>query len=377
MASTCLPGLQGFPIQVTQWVSEPNKSKYITQNDILLQFAPTRVPLTNTNGTFALQGNHTFFLGGTQYNVRALRLAKKKQDGLSFRSDDTIKAELQIWGVPSVQSNQQNSLGVLIVPVFFTPISTTAGTVFVQLLNKEPVALSGLFPQGKDALGQQADVVRYTTCIETDKSYSLNISVAYWVYGLGVAQNALPKTGLGTLGEAGIPQFSDYKVLSSYTLTEQGKGNRRYDVNSGILQPYAGSLALQAAPPETQNAFRYISDFLNPTTEKQRQLENMKCIKIDRTRDIKNGKLLIDPETGQRLQDVVNEAEQEDKPEQTISPRDILTVVAIICGVILGCFVLGLVLYAIYYFILTRKSLGVPPEPENVKALVSAMNGQA
>lgn len=374
MASTCLPGLQGFPIQVTEWVSDPNKSRFLTQNDVQLQFAPTKVPLTNTNGTFSIQGNHTFFLGGTQYNVRAIRLTKPKQDGLSFRSNDTIKAELQVWGVPSVQSNQQNSLGVLIVPVFFTPISTTAGKLFAQLINKDPVALSGLFPQGKDSLGQQADIVRYTTCIETDKAFTLNISVAYWVYGLGVAQGDLPKTGLGTLGEAGIPQLSDYKVLTSYTLTEQGKGNRRYDVKGNILQPYAGSLALQSAPPETQNAFRYISEFMNPTTEKQRQLENMKCIKINRQTDIKNGKLVIDPETGERLEDVVNEAEQGDKPEQKISPRDILTVVAIICGVILGCFLLGLVLYAIYYFILTRKSLGVPPEPANIVAIREAMS---
>ena len=362
---------------MTEWVSDPNKSRFLTQNDIQLQFAPTKVPLTNTSGTFSIQGNHTFFLGGTQYNVRAIRLTKPKQEGLSFRSANTIKAELQVWGVPSVQSNQQNSLGVLIIPVFFTAISTTAGKVFAQLLSREPVSLSELFPQGKDALGQQADIVRYTSCIETDKTFTLNISVAYWVNGLGVAQGDLPKTGLGSLGEAGIPQFSDYKVLTSYTLTEQGKGNRQYDSKDGILQPYAGSLALQAAPPETQNAFRYISEFMNPTTEKQRQLQNMKCIKINRQTDIKNGKLIIDPETGDRLEDVIDEAEMEDKPTQTISPRDILTTVAIICGVILGCFLLGLVVYAIYYFIVTRKSLGVPPEPANIVAIKEAMNGQA
>jgi hypothetical protein len=72
--SLCLPGFQGFPIQVTGWQSIADKEDYIVPSDISLQFSPENLPIKrNDDGSFILNGSHTFFMGGTQYFVNNVR----------------------------------------------------------------------------------------------------------------------------------------------------------------------------------------------------------------------------------------------------------------------------------------------------------------
>ena len=387
MSNTCLPGLQGFPIQISGWTSEveSEREKFKIPNDISLQFSPSAVPMNylSDTGTFQFQGNNTFFMGGTQFIVRMVRLSVSKQEGLSLNRSTMPYMELHIWGVPVHTATNQNQIALLCIPVWEGAMTTPAGAALLNAKRGNSTMLEALIPSGRDVYNYPADVMRYTTCVETDSTNSINIAVAYWMNGMTIVQNELNKVFPRPMPIFGIPMFSSYKFLTTYERTESGKGNRRYDTEKGISIPYSTSVVLSVATAEVRNGFRFISNFVNAQTARARGLpsvQGMKCIKIDRKRDIKNGKLIIDPATGQRLEDMDKEAEDAsgvDVPSTTTSTRKIMETIFIIIGVILGCCMLGFVLYLVYYNFVTRKSVGEIPTPDNIEELAAALGPQA
>jgi hypothetical protein len=122
-----------------------------------------------------------------------------------------------------------------------------------------------------------------------------------------------------------------------------------------------------------------IRGFQQETTSSKLETSGYKCVAIDRSRDIKNGKLLIDPSSGKKLSDEVDDASAENDNQvqpATITPRQILDVVFTILGVILGFALLGGLIYAISYMFLTRKSLGLPPVNPATEALATRLGPQ-
>jgi hypothetical protein len=386
MTDTCFPGLQGFPIQISGWTSEveSEREKFKIPSDISLQFSPSRVPMNyfQDQGTFQLQGDNTFFMGGTQFNVRLARITTPKQEGLSMTRTTTPYMELHIWGVPSTTAIEQKQLAVLIIPVWEGPLSTEAGQALQNARNGQNASLESFIPQGIDVYKNPAAIMRYTSCIETDTVGIMNITIAYWMNGMVIKQDELLKAFVRPLPIYGIPQFAGYKFLTRYELTERGKGNRSFDVEKGICIPYHTTVVLSVATPEVRNGFRYIESFQNTKTARtiSTDVSAMKCIKVNRKRDIKDGKLLIDPATGQRLEEEMKEAdaaEGVDIVQTSVSVRKIMQTVFIIIGVIVGCSLLGFVLYLIYYNFVTRKSLGEPPIADNIEELAAALGPQA
>jgi hypothetical protein len=387
MSNTCLPGLQGFPIQISGWTSEveSEREKFKIPNDISLQFSPSAVPMNylSDQGTFQIQGTNTFFMGGTQFIVRMVRISVSKQEGLSLNRSTLPYMELHIWGVPVHTATNQNQIALLDIPVWEGPMTTPAGNALLNAKRGNATSLEALIPSGTDLYNYPADVMRYTTCVETDASNSINITVAYWMNGMVIVQDQINKVFPRPLPMYGIPMFGSYKFLSTYERTESGKGNRRYNTEKGMSIPYSTSVVLSVATAEVRNGFRFISNFVNVQTARARGLpsvQGMKCIKVDRKRDIKNGKLIIDPATGQRLEDMDKEAQdasEVDIPSTTTSTRKIMETIFIILGIILGCSMLGFVLYLIYYNFVTRKSVGEIPTPDNIEELAAALGPQA
>ena len=366
--SLCLPGLQGFPIQVTGWVSVIDKTSYKVPSDISLQFSPTKLPMAYNQGSFNINGQNTFFIGGSQYFIKAIRLCSPKQTGLSTL---TPIAEFHIWGLPTATSNNQKSIALLNIPVFSGIQTTKSGDSFIELLANRAVSLENLIPTGPDI-----NIVRYSTCVETNND-TVNIVSAYWEKGLIITQD-LVKNIPQPLKEFGIPVLGGFKLLSSYVISENGKTNRVFTEINGIQQAYPGSIT--ATNSDFTKSFRYITGFIDQGKSDKYDTNAYKCVNIDPSRDIKNGKILIDPETGKRLSQTVKEAEEDAKLNQekaTISPRDIMETIAIIIGIILGLgFLLGL-FYFIYTFVTTRKSTGDPPMDPKVAAAINAIGNIA
>jgi hypothetical protein len=95
--------------------------------------------------------------------------------------------------------------------------------------------------------------------------------------------------------------------------------------------------------------------YTNATETRRKQPQQLKCKAIDRSKDIKDGLLIIDPSTGELLTDI--EADQAAKdaqylaiPPSTITGGDIQRTMAIVLGTIGGTILLALVIMFIMHF---------------------------
>ncbi len=367
MGDTCLPGLQGFPVQITGWSGLTDIASITAPNDIQLQFSPAEVPMSfdRQTGVLTTNGTSTFFTGGTHYNLRVIRLSQPKQEGLGNFSGTPV-AEFQIWGTPTATSVAAKSdLAVIVIPVIQKPTENAAGQAITDAVTGNAVNLIRTIPEG-----QGVDVVKYTTCVETNSSKTVNISVAYWSGAAAITQDMARRIAPAgtTLAPPGIPDILGFKLLSSFTQYNdeaRTKGNRVYNQEAGINQPYTSMVTLSATSPEFQNGFRLIRNF-DQKKVSSRDTSAYKCIAIDRGRDIKNGQLMIDPKTGERMDKEIERANENDNATLSVEPGtigagDIWIKVCIVIGVILGVTVLAGLIYGIHHLFFEKKYLGYAP----------------
>ena len=333
---TCTAGLQGFPIQVSglNSLTEDAKQALQTPNDIDLQFSPSESPIQYDadSGLYSYHGENSFFCGGTQYNLRAMRLCQPKQEGLTTFSGQ-VRAELQFWGTPSATATATAQLAVLILPITVLQANSAAGESFYALLTGNAVRLSNLFPPGQ--------IVRYVTCLETQNPTTVNLSVAYWSQGIILTGDTARR--LPTLKSNGIPDLLGLNFLTVFEQVADGsKINRRYEDKDGVKQSYSKSFS--ATAPEIQNGFRIImntnvSKQVIQGTSEQQKLSNYKCVTIDKNRDIKGGKLVINPLTGRPFDKELAEQEAEQSAELTptvVGANTIFMWVCFVIGILIG-----------------------------------------
>jgi hypothetical protein len=359
MADTCQPGLQGFPIRVEGWVGTPDKSQIIATSDIQLQFSPSETPMKVENGILQPHGTNTFFMGGIQYTVATILYAEPTQQGIASFSG-TVLGEFQIWGSTTTAIGLgTTSVACLLIPIIQTPAGSFTGTKLANLLQGKAGKLVDCIPQGEGA-----DIVRYSTCIETDKRSSITIQVAYWTNAAAVTQDqvrSLPQKK----APAGIPKLAEYKVLSSFTqLADEArtKSQRQYTMNGPMLRPYPSVITVNANSREFQTSFRLIQSFSVGPSTSSRDIGAYKCIAIDRQKDIQGGKLLIDPKTGERMDENLKRADEqgtEDVPEATLDVGDIFLKICIVLGILLGITVLAAFVYFINTFLMKPKEIGL------------------
>lgn len=360
MADTCQPGLQGFPIRVEGWIGTPDKSQIIAASDIQLQLSPSETPMRFDKGVLQPHGTNTFFMGGIQYTVAAILYSEPTQQGIASFSG-TVIAELQIWGSTTTAIGLgTTSLACILLPILQTPAGSFAGSKLINILQGKAGKLVECIPQG-----QGADIVRYSTCIETDKQSSMTIQVAYWTNGVAVTQDqvrSLPQQKT----PAGIPKLANYKVLSSFEqLADEArtKSQRQYTMNGSMLRPYPSVITVNANSREFQTSFRLIQAFTaGPSSPTNRDTGAYKCIAIDRQKDIQGGKLLIDPKTGERMDENLKRADQqgtEDIPVATLDIGDIFLKICIVLGILLGITVLAAFVYFLHTFFMKPKDIGL------------------
>ncbi len=365
----CLPGLQGYPVQVEGWTGYQDKAQLATQNDIKLQFGPNEVPLKydQTSGMFNLVGNHSFLMGGVQYAVVAMRLARPKQEGLRNFSGEVI-AELTIWGKPTANQTWTAEVAALVIPLHIRPEESFPGNAIFNMARGDATKLIRCIP-----MGNGVQVVRYTTCVEDDRNQTTNFTVAYWATGAAIRQdqrNLLPQT----LAPWGVPPLFGRKFVTTYSLTANGKSNKQYIEQDGMLKPYQSNIPLGVATSEFKNGFRLIMDF-KQEQEATQDLNAYKCVAISRTRDIKDGKLMLDPATGRRFDEEVQAADAANKGEepQGYSPGKLFMTICIVIGILLGFSLLAGIVVALSQFLFTRKSADLPATPEAVDKLAKAL----
>jgi hypothetical protein len=376
MSDVCLSGLQGFPVQITGWSGFTDKSSIVIPNDIQLQFSPSITPMTYDPQSGQLTqksgSGNTFFMGGTLFTVKSIRFSAPKQDGLNNFSGKPV-AEFQIWGEVNPVGIPKSDIGVIIVPIFTKAEESEVGKNIFNAVTGNPVRLTDCIPSGKNTM-----VVRYVTCIETDNKdkKTVKISVAYFSDGVAITSSQANRIDFKR-GAAGIPNVFGFKVLSKfeqYNDINRTKGDRKYLLEGNILQPYQTIVGLSATSAEFKNGFRIIPNFTTKSARAETDLNAYKCIAIDRQRDIKNNKILVDPKTGRRLNDEVALAneQQAESLQATGNLRDTLMKVAIAVGILIGLSGLALLFVFLASMFFNRKGQGIlepiSPQVQKLKA---------
>lgn len=359
MGEQCLPGLQGYPIQVNGWAGFTDRASIETPNDIELQFSPSETPRHYNNGILDNIASNTFFIGGVQYNVVQVALAQPRQEGISNFSGTPL-AEFQIWGSPTVSYNSSKTIAALIIPVIQKPVEDIEGASIVAMCTGKAARLVGCVPKGRGV-----DVVRYSTCIETSRKDTVNIQVAYWANGAAITRE-LARVLPQAKQPIGIPDVFGYTLLTSFNnqigLRRMVKVDTKFEKANGRLTPY--STTTSVASPEFRGGFRLIRNFIQ-VIKGSTDTSAYKCIAIDRSRDIKGGKLLVDPNTGIRLTDevaVANAREAELLQQAGVTNAGDLWIKACIAlGVVLGVCLIAAAFVFVGTVFYNRKGQGLPP----------------
>ena len=112
-----------------------------------------------------------------------------------------------------------------------------------------------------------------------------------------------------------------------------------------------------------QTTFRLIQSFqIGSSSPTNRDTGAYKCIAIDRQKDIEGGKLLIDPATGERMDENLKRAGEqgtEDVPVATLDVGDIFLKICIILGIILGITILAGFVDFLNTFLMKPKEIGL------------------
>jgi hypothetical protein len=369
MSNVCLPGLQGFPVQVSGWNNLTDKSQLIMPNDIYLQFSPSETPMkyfSNSGGAFSINGTNSFFISGNQYDVFTVRLTKPDQEGLQSFSGNAV-AEFTIWGQ---KKSAESEFAALVIPIFTKPIESRTGAALLRAINGESARLIDCVPD------QQTEIVRYKTCVETDSKTTsmIFIDVAYWSTGSFVRQTEFSKIIPG-LAKPGFPLRREFKLLTSYTQLNDAdltKSDRKYEVIPYASLPYKKSVSLSATSKEFQNAFRIIKDFT-----KEKEDSEPKYIPINTETDIKDGMLMVDISTGKRLSAEDIEETQKKMQEQSANKEEVqIQVQNINYGLVLFLKIVGFIIGVSLLVVILRffQKFVSSPAPSSVQLPIETLS---
>ena len=362
----CLAGNSGFPINIS---GLNNDIQIIQQpNNIRLQFSKQSIYTFNKDTNFFdIPGSHTFFIGGNQYNLAVIQYCKTSNTSIEL---NTPYAELRFWGIPTANSTPTTDRAVLIIPLYYDKDSSS-NDITQKLMNffeGSPTPLADLFPSNQK-------VLRYTTCVEiktrdTNPIKNITIAVAHWRQGIGLpTQESLPTT---LIYDSSIPKQITLGFPTYLTMEEIGTPAKKSvrdtleDNNRSV--PY--TTTVNASSSNFSKNFRECTYEASVNKGPVIQTE-YKCIALDRARDIKNGKIIIDPKTGKRFDETLKEeldenAELDDAPSASISPETIQTYIVTVFGTIIGIALLAVVGYGLRRF-MTRRT-----ETELVEAAAAA-----
>ncbi len=352
---SCTGGIQGFPVNI-DGLTTALKDEVKKYNDVFLQFkdASSQWSYNDADGTFTVPNvlnNDTFFIGATQFLVKSIRLSKPCHEGYTL-GGQTMMGELQIWGAPTSSGAQQNDAGVLAIPILLATKSNTAGDIFYNIFKNREGVLNDIFY--KDNL----QLLRYTTCLsakstgQNPETSTKSVSVAYFLPGLLLIQtqiNLLPKGN--ALKDKGIPQ-NIFPNTQIYTTINSDKTILYSLPTNGIFNVYFAE-TIKASSNTFKSSFFYATDFKKGKPSKKDDLytNTFRCMNIDRNKDIVDGKIYVDPSTGQRMDDELKAAEEELKAninsgeEPGIAPS---RYISIILAMVIAPIAFGLLMYILW-----------------------------
>ena len=340
----CLTGNCGFPVVVSGLSSATIPQQ---ANDISFQFSSVQITFDNVTQVLHIPDSQSFFIGGSSFMLNTVRICIATPNGLEPNQGNLPSIELQFWGTPSANAITNTQAAVLIIPMYGNVTGNAAATNLMTLLGGGAQSLSSVFPE-------QDTVIRYTTCIEyrdvnnTSSYKNKTIAVAYWQNGMRFNFEVDSRGFLAN----GIPlniteQQNTYSVNDT---TQVVKTISTPIVNAISSVPYTTTVS--AGNVEFSSRFTQMT-YSTATASIKKTPKQLKCIAIDRSKDIVNGLLVVDPSTGELL--TTEDASGVDAqfaviPSSTISGGDVQRWLAIGLGTLGGTILLAFVVWVIMRF---------------------------
>jgi hypothetical protein len=200
-----------------------------------------------------------------------------------------------------------------------------------------------------------------------------SVSVAYFLPGLLLTQtqiNILP-TG-NVLKEKGIPQII-FPNTQIYTSINNDNTIVYGAPTNNIFNVYVASI-ISANTDTFKSSFFYVTDFKKGAPSKKDDLytNTFRCMNIDRNQDIIEGKIYVDPSTGQRMDAELKAAEEELKAstnsgeEPSVAPS---RYIPIILAMIIAPIAFGILMYILW------KVFGRASDGSNFGGVVDVLSG--
>lgn len=339
-------GLKDFPVENSVPVTPSLNASIYEETTLDIQWGPKATePKFIRDGTYANLGfleymdsgasTTTLRLNGNSFSFLSLQLCIPQHKGfLSADKQRDCSGEL-VMGFKAQNSIAESYL-FLCIPIL-TRATTTLSPYLEALrqgrLDGKPISMLSLLPT-------DYHYISYSTCLqrtESAKTVSKQTRVLVFTEGLSYPANRF----LEIARLINTSQVSGRVVLPMIQLPD-------------LLQDRRGGNSLSTISSETEykSLLRYSQYYPKGTPDSSRYREDnlnaYKCVPLEPSQNIKDGKIVVDTETGELLSKVLEDKEEPGVPSKSkLTPALIEKVIAICIALVLIAFIFLILAYIV------------------------------
>ena len=360
--------LRSFPIGLSVTPTDLLYESVLEPITMDIQWATRTTPPTfrdteNSNGYLDEVGAGNTSITTIKYNGKSYTLdsvqltAPSHREWILPRSDmQANKADCILTFVTSADTISYKYI-VIVAPLLFTSGTTSPGYLqgLANTSSTGPFTLRSLFPDNPNTL-----FAYYSSCLNGYTNNASTENVGVFVSVRGTTVNASLMNTIATNQNMTTDTENNF-IYPSYTPPFVSRLNRTGQTIGGTF-PFTGYV-------QTTNVFLdYASASLNyrniSMIEREDTLDSYKCVPIDPDKNIEDGKIRVDAESGELLTDVVNEREKVRAADATkggIEPGRLEKYLGAALGVIMAIILIGSTGYFIYTFFFRKDTPSTVP----------------
>ncbi len=334
-------GIRDFPILNSVPVTPSLNASIYEEIPLDIQWGPKATePSFIYDGFYADMGFTEYFssdpstttlrLNGNSFNLLSVQICSAKHTTLLSQDKQRDNSGEIILSFRA-QNNISEAYLLLCIPILTR--STTSPSIYLEALRTgrldgKPTSLLSVIPSDKH-------YISYSTCLqrrETSGTYPKQVRVFVFTEGL-----SYPGANLQEIIRKSARSPPPY--LHDVVLPD------------GLMDKSQALLFSIATETDYKSLLRYsqYSTEAQPDSSQYRKddLNSYKCVPLEPSKNIKDGKITVDTETGELLSDVLKEEDDGKSKRNRITPAMIEKIIAISLALILLCFVLLVIAYFI------------------------------
>jgi hypothetical protein len=338
-------GLKDFPVENSVPVTPSLNASIYEEIALDIQWSPKATePKFIHDGTYANLGfleymdsgasSTTLRLNGNSFSFLSLQLCIPQHKGfLSTTKKSECFGEL-VMGFKAQNSIAESYL-FLCIPILTR--STTTVSPYLEALRNgrldgKPISMLSLLPS-------DTHYISYSTCLqrtEAQQTVSKQTRVLVFTEGL-----AYPENKFYEIARMVNPQVSGQVVLPMIQLPDSLQDRRT-----------GNSLSTISSETEYKSLLRYSQYYPKgmPDSSRYREdnLNSYKCVPLEPSQNIRDGKIIVDTDTGELLSKVLEDKQEPGTPSKSkLTPALVEKVIAICISLVLIAFIFLILAYII------------------------------